>query len=404
MTWVFLTRADSARDLVDELGPRAEAREVAEGVVRCAQRPRRPDGHLADPAFARQALKKVGEGGPDVEAVAARLAREMARHQPKAAEAEAWTWALQVVAPDSADPVDPRKKVAAALEAELPAALDAHLSEEVRARARPDEAAARLVQAWVVREDRVTFGLTPANQALSRVPGGRTKYKRPADAVSRSGLKLEEAMDWAGVGPGKGDLAADLGSAPGGWTQVAVRHGATVIAVDPARMKVELPKKRFAHAKMSAFDYVPAETLDWVICDMAWRPLEVAQLLAKWARRVWARQMIANFKLPMTEKAKILKDILRILGKAGWQGLRARQLFHDRDEVTVFGYLEPGRAHLGAQPAFEWRSSGGKKPRGAPRGPRGRGGPRGRKGQRAEPRRGGGRGDNRGPRGSGRRR
>ncbi|NJK89284.1 MAG: hypothetical protein HC923_07670 [Myxococcales bacterium] len=180
--------------------------------------------------------------------------------------------------------------------------------------------------------------------------------------MSRAGLKLEEAIAWCGHGPEKGDLVADLGAAPGGWTQVSLRRGATVIAVDLARLEVEAPPKRLAHLAVNAFQYAPPETLDWVLCDMAYRPLEVAKLLAKWARRSWARQMIANIKLPMKKKHEMVSSVLSILREGGWTGLRARQLMYDRDEVTIFGWLSPGQAHLPAKEPFRLRSRTKKKP------------------------------------------
>jgi 23S rRNA (cytidine2498-2'-O)-methyltransferase len=72
---------------------------------------------------------------------------------------------------------------------------------------------------------------------------------------------------------------------------------------------------------------------------MAWRPLEAAALYGKWARRGWARMLIANIKLPMRKKAEYLLRVRDILGSAGWGSLRARQLYHDREEVTVAGVL-----------------------------------------------------------------
>jgi 23S rRNA (cytidine2498-2'-O)-methyltransferase len=405
MSWAFLTRAKSERDLMDELGTAPKPRQAAEGLVLAESRPKRQDGHLAELAFARQAMKVAGTSPTEPDRVLRALTEALSAHEPRRGGAGTWTWALQVVAPDSADPLDPRRKVSAALEEALPDLLADRLSPALQARAAAPDEADRLLQVWVAKPEKAWIGLTAATQTMSRAPGGKTKLKRPADAVSRSGLKLEEAIGWIGVGPDKGDLCADLGAAPGGWTQVAAGRGATVIAVDPAKMKVELPKKRFVHAQQSAFEYVPAETLDWVLCDMAWRPLEVAQLLAKWGHRVWARQLIANFKLPMTQKAAILRQILRTLEDAGWRGLRARQLFHDRDEVTVFGWLDPALAVLGPKAPFEFRARAGKAPdagaprkapRGSPRrGARGRdAGPRARgtsRGSARTPARGGGR-------------
>ncbi|MGA9524688.1 MAG: SAM-dependent methyltransferase, partial [Myxococcaceae bacterium] len=136
--------------------------------------------------------------------------------------------------------------------------------------------------------------------------------------------------------PGRGEQCVDLGAAPGGWTQRLVERGARVIAVDPANLSPELtrhPKVR--HVKESAFAFEPEEPVDWLFCDMAWRPLEVAQLLAKWARRGWATHLVANIKLPMKDKNPILWRVRQTLEQGGWRELRMRQLYHDRDEVTV---------------------------------------------------------------------
>jgi 23S rRNA (cytidine2498-2'-O)-methyltransferase len=92
---------------------------------------------------------------------------------------------------------------------------------------------------------------------------------------------------------------------------------------------------RVKHLKSSAFEFEPDEPVDFLFCDMAWRPLEVAQLLGKWARKGWAAQLVANIKLPMNDKLPMLLRVRRALEDGGWKQLRMRQLYHDRDEITV---------------------------------------------------------------------
>jgi 23S rRNA (cytidine2498-2'-O)-methyltransferase len=158
---------------------------------------------------------------------------------------------------------------------------------------------------------------------------------------SRSARKLEEALQWFGTAPGKGELCVDLGAAPGGWTYVLCGHGAKVIAVDPGALRDDIAAHRAViHKRQNAFQFEPEETCDWLFCDMAYRPLEVAALLAKWGRNRWARLLVANIKLPMTKKAEIVMRVKEILeAGAGWKNVRAKQLYHDRDEVTLCGYV-----------------------------------------------------------------
>lgn len=384
VAWAFLTRAGSEVDLIDELPDKVSPRQIGEGVVLAEGRPRLPNGSFAELAFARQAMNADAEADADPDSLVQAAVGAMRAHRPKKKSAEPWTWAFQLVAPDSSDPHDPRKKLVRALEeGDIEARLVDAVGPELAERRVAVDAADRLVMAWPVDDETLLVGVTPALQALSRAPGGKVRLRRAEDAPSRAGSKLEEAIAWIGVGPERGDQVADLGAAPGGWSKVALDLGASVVAVDPANMKIQ--KKKLKHEKMSAFEYVPDDTLDWVLCDMAWRPMEVAKLIAKWGRRGWARQLFVNFKLPMKQKHAVLRDILRTLKNAGWEGLRARQLYHDRDEVTVFGWLNAGIVARGAVPAFEMKSRK-NKPRGRgrnkPRG-RGRNKPRGR----AKPRR-----------------
>jgi 23S rRNA (cytidine2498-2'-O)-methyltransferase len=355
LTWAFLTRAGGERDLIDEIGESHLPEAIAEGVVVSASRPRSSDGSLTEITFARQALHLEGPPSEiDLEILAERIARAMASQLGGRGGIPSWT--LQIVAPDSRDPKDPRRRARDRLERDLPEALLARLADRVGASRVSSEDASYFVQAWIIDEDRALIGVTSAQESLSRTLGGKIHLRRAEDAPSRSGLKLEEAIEWIGVGPEKGDLCADLGASPGGWSQVAVGRGATVIAVDPAPVKIHLPPKRFTYKRLSAFEFAPLETLDWLLCDMAWRPLEVAQLVAKWGRRAWARQAIVNFKLPMKRKAEMLAQIRDIMAAAGWRGIRSRQLYHDRDEVTVFAWLDPNLTRKGARAPFALRS------------------------------------------------
>ncbi|WP_370458941.1 23S rRNA (cytidine(2498)-2'-O)-methyltransferase RlmM [Aggregicoccus sp. 17bor-14] len=280
------------------------------------------------PAFARQGLRVLEAFAPSApEAAPALLAGRLLGAVGKA------PFALQAFTPDTAA-ANPLASEAEALRDAVAAALP-----EGRVLAEPERArdAGGLLVSLVLAPGLLAVGSAPAREALSLAPGGRQRMRREADAPSRAAMKLEEALHALPLEPARGDVCVDLGAAPGGWTQRLVARGARVIAVDPAKLLPELARNpRVRHEQASAFSYEPEEPVDWLFCDMAWRPLEVAQLLAKWGRRGWADQLVANIKLPMDDKNPVLVRVRHTLEQdGGWQGLRVRQLYHDRDEVTV---------------------------------------------------------------------
>ena len=120
-------------------------------------------------------------------------------------------------------------------------------------------------------------------------------------------MKLGEALAWLGRGPEAGEVCVDLGASPGGWTYILHRRRAHVVAVDLGSLAPSLrDQKGIEHLRMDAFRFAPELPADWLFCDMAFRPLEVAALLAKWGRKHWARFLVANIKLPMARRAAML--------------------------------------------------------------------------------------------------
>ncbi len=335
--WLYTTRPGCERDLLEEItfyDARLIPRPAGPSLVAALERPRK-HGQLVELAFARQGFP-VGEilparapGG----ALAAAMVRALAN-----ADRRPLPWAYDVWVPDS-DVTNPRSAEAARLAADAQAALP----DSYAARRLPDARAALsenglYAQACVLDDGRIAVGALPARDAPSLAPGGRLRVHVADSAPSRAAMKLVEALTWLDRSPEPGDTCVDLGAAPGGWTWVLLERRARVIAVDPADLAPQLHgKKGLIHARGDAFRFSPEEPVDWLFCDMAFRPLEVAALLAKWARLKMARLLVANIKLPMRKKAEHLFRVLEILENGGWTHLRARQLYHDRDEVTVAG-------------------------------------------------------------------
>ena len=176
-------------------------------------------------------------------------------------------------------------------------------------------------------------------------PLGIPRLKLLPDAPSRSALKLEEALlvlldaDERARLLKPGMTAADLGAAPGGWTWVLTRQHLRVTSVDngPLRQHV-LDTGLVEHLRADGFHWKPAQPLDWMVCDMVEQPRRVAERMATWFREGWCRHAIFNLKLPMKKRWDETRLCLDLFAEQASRPLtvRARQLYHDREEITVF--------------------------------------------------------------------
>ncbi|HUW26347.1 MAG TPA: 23S rRNA (cytidine(2498)-2'-O)-methyltransferase RlmM [Gallionella sp.] len=177
---------------------------------------------------------------------------------------------------------------------------------------------------------------------------GILRQSMPAEAPSRSTLKLAEAIE---VFMDRGEqsrllrqgmTAVDLGAAPGGWTWQLVKRGIRVAAVDNGPMKGVLVKHPLVqHLRQDGFKYAPRKAVDWLVCDIVDKPAKVAALIAEWFVAGLARHAIFNLKLPMKQRVAALDGALNgIRIRLAEEGINfrmmAKQLYHDREEVTVF--------------------------------------------------------------------
>jgi 23S rRNA (cytidine2498-2'-O)-methyltransferase len=179
-------------------------------------------------------------------------------------------------------------------------------------------------------------------------PMGISRQSMPAEAPSRSTMKLAEAiavfMDRSEQTRllRQGMTAVDLGAAPGGWTWQLVKRGIRVTAVDNGPMKGVLANHPLVqHLKQDGFKYSPRKTVDWLVCDMVEKPSRVAALVGAWFVEGKCRHSIFNLKLPMKQRVAALDSALGGIRKQlDAEGINyrliAKQLYHDRDEVTVY--------------------------------------------------------------------
>ena len=176
-------------------------------------------------------------------------------------------------------------------------------------------------------------------------PLGIPRLRMHADAPSRSALKLEEALLVLLDDEERkrllrdGMRAADLGAAPGGWTWVLMRQGLRVQSIDngPLRQHV-LDSGLVEHLRADGFNWQPQQPLDWMVCDMVEQPRRVAERMATWFREGWCKHAVFNLKLPMKKRWDETRLCLDLFAEQSEKRvmLRAKQLYHDREEITVF--------------------------------------------------------------------
>jgi len=184
-------------------------------------------------------------------------------------------------------------------------------------------------------------------------PMGVPRLRQSSEAPSRSALKLEEALLVLMTDEERAKLvkpgmnAADLGAAPGGWSWVLAKQHVRVAAIDNGPMaESAMATGIIEHIRADGFLWTPPKPLDWMVCDMVESPRRVAGRMAEWFANGACQHSIFNLKLPMKKRWDETRDCLALFEKRAGKPLvvRAKQLYHDREEITVFATNPEARA------------------------------------------------------------
>ncbi len=190
------------------------------------------------------------------------------------------------------------------------------------------------------------LGISYAEANLSGWPGGARHYAQTPEQISRAEFKLLEALETFDIELPTQAKALDLGAAPGGWTRLLLDAGLQVVAVDPAHLDPRLTEhKHLQHYYGYAEGYLEEalrkhSQFDIIVNDMRMDAREAARLLVRAARCLRPGGfIISTLKLPHATSTinplTTLKEALSILSKR-YGVVQAHQLFHNRQEVTVF--------------------------------------------------------------------
>jgi 23S rRNA (cytidine2498-2'-O)-methyltransferase len=203
----------------------------------------------------------------------------------------------------------------------------------------------QVVVSLLLTATRGFVGISPVEENLSAWPGGERHFARTPEQISRAEFKLLEALEVFALRLPRGGLALDLGAAPGGWTRLLLAAGLQVVAVDPAELAPSLMRHAALDYQRCSAEHYLARSLNRdrrfaiITSDMRMDARDAARVLVQ-ARRLLSRDgfVVSVLKLPhagsYVAPLPTLQEALRLLRQA-YRFVRARQLFHNRQEVTV---------------------------------------------------------------------
>lgn len=213
----------------------------------------------------------------------------------------------------------------------------------------------------VVAEGEPTFvGIHRHQRGMGPLPGGGFGVELPLNAPSRAYLKLEEAVRAFDLPLFSGDVAVDIGAAPGGATYALLRRGVNVVAVDPGEMDPMLARfqgptgaRLLAHLPVTVgslrWEDLPQQT-DWLLCDVHLAP----QVALHAMRRILAglRHSLAGvlFTLKLNQWSFAEHADSWIVGaqKEGLYEVGIRQLPSHRQECCLVGLTAIGKKRRGS--------------------------------------------------------
>jgi 23S rRNA (cytidine2498-2'-O)-methyltransferase len=202
-----------------------------------------------------------------------------------------------------------------------------------------------IVVSLLCTQEQAYMGISLARENLSAWPGGMRHFAQTQEQISRAEFKLLEALEVFGVTLPSRGRALDLGAAPGGWTRLLLDAGLRVVAVDPAKLDPRLVRRpNLTHYRGYAETYLEEcmdqrQQFDVITNDMRMDAREAARLLIQ--TRDYLRRdgfILSTLKLPHAtasiDPLRNLREATSLLSRY-FDIVQAKQLFHNRQEVTV---------------------------------------------------------------------
>jgi 23S rRNA (cytidine2498-2'-O)-methyltransferase len=171
--------------------------------------------------------------------------------------------------------------------------------------------------------------------------GGAFPVAVPDDAPSRAYAKIEEAIAWAGLDVAAGQVALEIGAAPGGAALALARRGLEVWAVDTGALAPQvaaLPSVHHLAKKVGAlrWEELPAR-IDWLLVDVNLAPQvalhEVGRLMPR--LRTSLRGAVFTLKLNDWTFVPELPVLVERIRQMGLPDVRMQHLPSNRREICA---------------------------------------------------------------------
>ncbi len=313
-------------------------------------------------AFARPGLTtfKVDDDALADEPSGSSFARAYGRSLGRAASVE------EVLA--AADTIDPRPTVlhvferdpdrpaderdpqvagtrAAALDAALRAAAPGRFVD--RALAQPGERVLDVIVAPAEEpDDGIFVGWHRHDASRGPLPGGVPHVAIPAAAPSRAWAKIEEAIRWSGLTPKPGEVAIEIGSAPGGASLALLERGLNVHGVDPGAMDPRVLAyvgpggNTFKHHAVPAAEVAKKDlprTYEWLASDVNLAPMVALKYVERFVALAHGglRGAFITLKLNDDGVFEALPRLAARIAKLGAKRVRYTQLPSHRSEIVA---------------------------------------------------------------------
>lgn len=172
----------------------------------------------------------------------------------------------------------------------------------------------------------------------TRWPGGVQPIEPDEEPVSRAYFKAAEAITWSGFPVRPGDVAIEIGSAPGGACGRLLELGLQVVGIDPAEMDPRIAEHpNFRHLRARAGDLPRSEFrgAKWLLVDSNVKPTQTMTTVGNVVnhRQSTLEGLLITMKIGDYRSAQLIDGWIERVESWKPKMVRVRQLARNKCEV-----------------------------------------------------------------------